>query len=1467
MKKNYKKIFLGFIFLFSLATLFVVNCKSNQEQYITTASHYSVNNEQSFIYLSDLDFITENNWSYNGWSGHAIQKDKNQEGGALGLIVDGEKRTYAKGVSVHAKGQVIYDISEISTEFPRFVAKIGVDASRGTNGSIWFQIYVSNDGTNWTSLLKTGLMTGSSEAVDVDLNIEGYKYLRIYVDPSGSNAADHGTIANAKFVAEDYVNTEVFYDKLHKLEYYDGILRQHDAEYNYQHNYRLILEREFVNKIGYWTIQNLVELDSTYIQTLDWILSNNENLEQMIEVGEVASGQTFINTIHTIYSAYQNEFKRENGYVYQKMMIGLAGAYGTDRVASPLTFSTRVGTYDVLDRFTLMKQLFDNGAFLRMEEFKTYHVQLMRYVMQDAYRPEETLWLNALSKTKSNPLNHYAYLSYRLGPNYSRPEYHDLANKEKYDKKYMLSQYNVPYGDNITRYWMAMEFGGICWNISRTGQSVYRVNGIPSVGIYQPQHEAYLGYSQDVNGIGVWNSYYNIFGWGKSCTNWYGGNPYRMLFNWGAKYFADKAITTNSAGNNAGYMLLGQAGLNQKEPFFKSLYLNLLANSYEDNNEKINVYNKALESSKINLDSYDAIITLYKGMNKTSSEWHALAERIIDAYTYYPMAMYDLLKVIKPYLQGVDRVDIDLREHDALVLSSKSTDNEVLQSSALKQIASVLLGKSNARLATFSFDGENAGKIVIDASYANYDFNLYYSLDGGVTFSEKTTSHEIQLTPDEIAQINAEDDIRIYMDGTPQVYTIDITKGTLSSILFANDLENRVIGVNLTYEWRNNENDSWTSYQTASPDNSGNKTLEVRVGYTGTSIPSDSATFTFTEDNQADTRKYVPISHLSIHAVSTEATSNSGNATFAIDGNYNTRYHSAWNGTDTQRYITIKLDKLRYVSAVEFVPAAGGNGKIYDGTIWGSMDGENWEILTQRTGITYTNQANTNEQAIANTKSFEIENPKQVQYVKIVADRTNGNWFTARHFNIFQDLTINPRPTAGVAYSTTEPTRDNVVVRLVNVSTNNYEILSPGGDTHTFTENGEFTFRFKDTVTNVEGEAVAKVDWIDRKSPTATISYSTTSKTNHSVVATLEPDEDVIVTNNGDFKITEDGQITDHDGNILNGYTVDDDGNVMDAAGNVITNINTFTYEFLSNGEFTFEFRDLAGNYGSATAKVDWIDHDVPEAILKYDITSVTNKNVTVTIEFDEDAVVLNNEGKTSYTFKENGEFTFQYQDEAGNTGSVTAKVDWIDKISPTAEVKYDKSSKEKAVVRIVNPSKEITFEDGNGTYEFTKNGIYEIAFYDRLGNKGKVVVVIDWLKSNEPTIPNIPVHPNDPDDNLVIPNVPSRPNNKPNNGNATIGNNNNNNQSNNTVTTPSEDSNPDEGENPDIGEGDNPTIPPDDEENDGSISAPDDSVSDDNHGNEIVEDKKRKNIVIPIVITTVVVLVIGGFIIKMNKL
>ena len=52
-------------------------------------------------------------------------------------------------------------------------------------------------------------------------------------------------------------------------------------------------------------------------------------------------------------------------------------------------------------------------------------------------------------------------------------------------------------------------------------------------------------------------------------------------------------------------------------------------------------------------------------------------------------------------------------------------------------------------------------------------------------------------------------------------------------------------------------------------------------------------------------------------------------------------------------------------------------------------------------------------------------------------------------------------------------------------------------------------------------------------------------------------------------------------------------------------------------------------------------------------VNSINGKVITVT----------NNNGNKEYIFTDNGEFTFEYVDDYGNTGSTTAKVDWIVKV------------------------------------------------------------------------------------------------------------------------------------------------------------------------------------------------------------
>jgi hypothetical protein len=138
-----------------------------------------------------------------------------------------------------------------------------------------------------------------------------------------------------------------------------------------------------------------------------------------------------------------------------------------------------------------------------------------------------------------------------------------------------------------------------------------------------------------------------------------------------------------------------------------------------------------------------------------------------------------------------------------------------------------------------------------------------------------------------------------------------------------------------------------------------------------------------------------------------------------------------------------------------------------------------------------------------------------------------------------------------VSYSTTEPTNQDVVA---TVALSDGTVTSEGGDTHVFTENGGWTFEFTDDVGNT-GSIVAEVTWIDKTSPTAEVSYSTTEPTNQDVVATVALSDGTVTSEGGD------------------------------------------THVFTENGSWTFEFTDDVGNTGSIVAEVTWIDKAPPKPI------------------------------------------------------------------------------------------------------------------------------------------------------------------------------------------------------------------------------------------------------------------------------
>ena len=171
---------------------------------------------------------------------------------------------------------------------------------------------------------------------------------------------------------------------------------------------------------------------------------------------------------------------------------------------------------------------------------------------------------------------------------------------------------------------------------------------------------------------------------------------------------------------------------------------------------------------------------------------------------------------------------------------------------------------------------------------------------------------------------------------------------------------------------------------------------------------------------------------------------------------------------------------------------------------------------------------------------------------------------------------------------------------------------------------------------------------------------------------------------------------------------------------------------------------DEAGNKGWATAKVTWIDSDLPIATITYnperpDGTSKVNTDVVATISFDQENIkIVNNGGSNQYTFEQNGEYEFAFENANGERGTALAQVSWIDKEIPKATITYSTTNPTNqdvtASITFDKPNVRITNNNGNNTYTFTENNEFEFEFIGPSGNTGKAKATVTWIDKVAPT-------------------------------------------------------------------------------------------------------------------------------------
>lgn len=1002
----------------------------------------SQSSSKNYTYLSDISYDKDKSFAA---SGHSIHIDENDSNQMLTLKVNGKSQSYIKGLCAWATSEIVYDLKD----YDYFTADLGVDISEQSNyfnTGVRFYIYTSDDGESWTEKYKSDTLYGWSEADAVKIDIKNAKYLKLTADDNSANwwAAwyDEAVYANAKLIKEDYKEDTSDIAVIKTVDTYDKELKQNNLQ-EITGDYELtLLQREFVKNVGYETLQALAKYSDEYKDTISWLMNDKETLRLYLAGGKPEG--SYLNSVKVLtrlYTTYKEDLSNDKttsygtkySDLYRKMILSLS------LTASGKNYFFFDGTQvsDPVTRYQIYKDLHmhkgQDQELIQNQVFESLTVEEMRFVMNTIIDDEEIVWLNNYVRNdKNGATSPYSYIKYTGGYDYTKDQYYSEENYDKWDEKYHLSQYNIPYQKGHPKLWIMFEEGAVCGGLSKTGSCIWGTyKGLPNTCISQPAHCAFIYYTQDSNGNGIWNLGNNVSGWGKSGKTEHLNT--RMMNDWGSGSYV--------SGYCANYILLAQAAQNEYDSYEKAEEILMLADIYKDDNEKLeSIYRKALKTEKLNFDAWLGLVNLYeKDDQKTEEEYYALAKEIAETYTYYPHPMYDLLNLIKPHLTSTTySTSFALLQSNTLKTAAKATDKESIQASAVREVANQLLGNVDTEIASFSFDGDHAGEIILSSRYDDTDVAWDYSLDGGTTWKEETEKHSVKLTEKEIASITSKNDIKVHIIGADysddNVYTIDIqdSKG-LPTGLYVNDLENQLIGNTTGLEWKYTEEDTWASYTEEQPDLSGDKTLIVRAAATGIyQADTKTTTYQFTKDGTDAIQKYISIKHLSIEKASSEQSNKGDYAQNAIDGNINTLWHTVYDGSDQEKSITIKLDEPVYLSAFEYVPRQiGVNGRTRDGILYVSSNGEDW---TEAASV--TEWANNTQ-----WKKITLQESVKIQYVKFVTTKNwgNGNYASAAMINLYEDETKKeqekPTTTATTEVTTTETEKTTAKNETTKVTT------------------------------------------------------------------------------------------------------------------------------------------------------------------------------------------------------------------------------------------------------------------------------------------------------------------------------------------------------------------------------------------------------------------------------------------------
>ena len=575
-------------------------------------------------------------------------------------------------------------------------------------------------------------------------------------------------------------------------------------------------------------------------------------------------------------------------------------------LSKPITFwldSTQ--KIDPIKRYELFKSLNDKDEMFPV--FKTLDVTHLRKVIDAKITDSDILWVRQYIKDNHpNLLNQDKISSIVWSIKYT------TTNPES--KSIFSSEF---YGDHPTLK-KVLDYGGVCGSISYFGSMTSKAFGVPSSPVGQPGHCAMIY----LNSNGKWQIIYDISGWAKSSG--------ATLNDW----------SKGSKGYNTSYNILFEDADKDKDSLSKAEEFRYLANISTSKISSMKLLDEAIKISPLDYAAWkDKINLMLNDPNTTTDDYRNINADILKTFSNYPKPMADLLSKIKDKV-----IDNDKKELNEYIVSYKSA-LESSKNNDAKAVAKDLLNDMESNglsLASFSFDGKNAGKL------EGIQLDTEYSLDGGKTY-KTPTGPSMKLSKSELNSITSENGILLKVKGAKTPILIPIQKGDKINVS-ENDDENLILGIDKNMEFSIDNGTTWTKYDGNNlPDLSKNLTLLVRKAATATKLSSEITKLVYTENKIPD--GFIPHSAMELTSYSSQQDNGSQAAKNAIDGNVKSFWHTKWDKSDKVPYLIINLNKEYDISKLTYLPRqdTGVNGNVKAYNIYTSVDGVNFTKVASGT--------------------------------------------------------------------------------------------------------------------------------------------------------------------------------------------------------------------------------------------------------------------------------------------------------------------------------------------------------------------------------------------------------------------------------------------------------------------------------------------------------------------------------------